>query len=62
MELESKILVKTKLGNKICVIDDITETTVHFKNKKCGLTVNKNRIRKLSKTYRGAKYVYVSFN
>jgi hypothetical protein len=62
METGDKIKVETHNGNRLCVIDIITDSTVHLKNKKFGIEVNKDRIHKLSKMWRGAKLEYISFN
>jgi hypothetical protein len=57
-----KVVTKTK-GNKLCEIDSVSERKIHFKNKSgVSLTVNTERIRQVSKSWRGANFEYVSFN
>ena len=62
MQLGDYIKVITHEGNKVCFIDRIDKKSVHFKNQKFGLEVPKERIIPLIKTWRRAKYQYVSFN
>ncbi len=62
-KIGDKVLVRTKLdGNKICVIDRINDKKIHFNNKSFGLEVNAERVYPLSKTFRGADFIYQSFN
>jgi len=63
-EVGNKIRVKTKLdGDKLCIIDLVTEKKIHFKNKnKFGLTVNIDRIKYVQKAWKGANFEYTSFN
>ena len=60
------IKVETKNGNKLCKIDEEFETKIHFANNSksapFGLLVNKDRIRYKATSWRGANFVYVSFN
>lgn len=60
--LGDKIRVITSLGSRLCVIDNITEKTIHFKNKSFGLEVNLERVQYQSKEWRGSKFYYQSFN
>ncbi len=62
MEIGDKVKVESKNGNSLFTIDEITDKTIHFKNKKNGLKVNKDRVRSVSKSWRGAKFIYISFN
>ena len=63
-KIGDKVRVKTKLdGNKLCVIDSINEKKIHLKNKSnFSLTVNTNRVKYITKSWRGANFEYVSFN
>ena len=60
--LGDKIQVITSLGSKLCVIDKITDKTIHFLNKSFGLEVNSERVQSQSKEWRGSKFYYSSFN
>jgi len=62
MQLGEYVKVITHSGTKLCFIDMINSKRVHFKNQKFGLEVNAERIQPLPKTWRGAKYIYHSFN
>lgn len=57
-----KVKVKTHNGNKLCIIDNITDKTIHFKNSKFGLCVNKERVNFMSKSWFNCNFYYVSFN
>jgi len=62
-KIGDKIKVITKInGNKLCEIDSITEKEIHFKNKGFGLTVNSERVYKITKSWRNANFAYNSFN
>jgi len=63
-QIGDKVRVKTKLyGDKLCVIDRVDSKTIHFKNRsKFGLTVNADRVRYTSNTWRGANFEYTSIN
>lgn len=57
-----KVVTKTK-GNKLCEIDSVSERKIHFKNNSgFSLTVNTERVRSISKSWRGASFEYRSFN
>jgi len=59
-----KIKVRTKNGNKLCTIEtiDFENNEIYFKGYRFGLTVNADRVRKLSTSWRGAIWEYYSFN
>ena len=57
-----KIQVRTSLGSRLCVIDKVSEKTIHFKNKSFGLEVNSERVQYQSQEWRGSKFYYSSFN
>lgn len=51
-------MVVTKSGNKLCVIDEITETKIHFANKAFELTVDANTVFHMPNSWRGANFHY----
>jgi hypothetical protein len=62
-KIGDKVLVKTRMdGNKICVIDRIDDKKIHFNNQSFGLEVNAERVLDLSQPFRGATFIYQSFN
>ncbi len=62
LKVGDKIQVKTRLGFKLCSVDEISTKDVHIKNKTLALTVNSERIQYMSKSWRGANFYYQSFN
>jgi hypothetical protein len=62
-KIGDKVLVRTRMdGNKICVIDRMDDKKIHFNNKSFGLEVNAERVHALSEPFRGATFIYESFN
>ena len=57
-----KIQVRTRFGLRLCVIDKISEKTIHFKNNSFGLEVNSERVQYQSQGWRGTNFYYSSFN
>ena len=56
-----KVVTKTD-GNKVFLIDLITEKNIHLKKNKFGLTVNSERVNFTNKKWYGANFEYISFN
>jgi hypothetical protein len=62
-KIKDKIRVKTKLdGEKLCEIDWLNDKTIHFKNKNFGMAVNSDRVTYTSNSWKGANFIYTSFN
>lgn len=63
-QIGDKVRVKTKVdGDKLCEIDWLNDKTIHFKNRnKFGLTVNADRVRYTSNSWRGANFEYSCIN
>lgn len=61
-QIGDKIKVITKNGNKLCIIVEILDNKIYFKNKKFGLTVDSNRVNSLMNLWYQAKFEYISFN
>lgn len=62
-QVGDKIVVKTKNGRKICIIDSVTKTKIHFKNKSgFELEVNAERVLFKQTAGYGAFFEYTSFN
>jgi len=62
-QIGDRIVVQTHSdGRKICIVDNIDNGKIHFKNRNFGLEVNLNMIINLTKPYRGANFFYQSIN
>lgn len=61
-QLNDKVKVITKNGNKLLSIDSITKKRTHLKSKTFDLEVNSERIIYTNQSWRGANFYYVSLN
>jgi hypothetical protein len=61
-QIGDKVRVKGKLFDRVCVIDYIDDSKIHFKNSNFGLSVNPDRVTYVSTSWKGAHFEYISFN
>jgi len=57
-----KIKVSTHFGNKLFVVDDITDKSLKLKKNSFSFEIPKERLNFIKKSWRGANFNYVSFN
>ena len=63
MKRDDKVKIHCRAGITVGTILAVTPDQIRMKSPKMGtLSVNRSSVRKLRKSYRGAVYVYHSFN